>query len=85
MNTKIDNIGVLIRSERTRRGMTQEELGERVGVGKAQISKIESGRWIDDPYCYKSAGHIGPVGIGALADHGSRRSAHNWLYCGQHK
>ena len=44
MNTKIDNIGVLIRSERTRRGMTQEELGERVGVGKAQISKIESGR-----------------------------------------
>ena len=46
MNTKIDNIGVLIRSERTRRGMTQEELGERVGVGKAQISKIESGRGI---------------------------------------
>ena len=44
MNTKIDNIGGLIRSERTRRGMTQEELGERVGVGKAQISKIESGR-----------------------------------------
>ena len=44
MDTKIDNIGVLIRSERTRRGMTQEELGERVGVGKAQISKIESGR-----------------------------------------
>ena len=44
MNTKIDNIGVLIRSERTRRGMTQEELGERVGVGKAQISKVESGR-----------------------------------------
>ena len=44
MNTRIDNIGALIRSERTRRGMTQEELGKKVGVGKAQISKIESGR-----------------------------------------
>lgn len=44
MNARIDNIGTLIRCERTRRCMTQEELGERVGVGKAQISKIESGR-----------------------------------------
>ncbi len=44
MNTRIDNIGTLIRNERIRRGMTQEELGERVGVGKSQISKIESGR-----------------------------------------
>jgi transcriptional regulator with XRE-family HTH domain len=44
MNTSIEHIGVLIRDERTRRGVTQEELGQRVGVGKAQISKIESGR-----------------------------------------
>lgn len=44
MNTNIDHIGVLIRSERIRRGLTQEELGEKVGVGKAQISKIENGR-----------------------------------------
>lgn len=34
----------MIRDERLRKGLTQEELGERVGVGKAQISKIESGK-----------------------------------------
>ncbi len=39
----INKIGLLIREERLRRGMTQEELGARVGVGKAQISKVESG------------------------------------------
>lgn len=44
MNTRIENIGAQIRNERTRRGLTQEELGEKVGVGKAQISKIERGR-----------------------------------------
>lgn len=44
MNTRIDHIGALIHGERMRRGLTQEELGQRVGVGKAQISKIESGR-----------------------------------------
>lgn len=44
MEAKIDDIGILIRDERLRRGMTQEELGEKVGVGKAQISKIESGK-----------------------------------------
>ena len=37
MVAKIENIGQMIRSERLLRGMTQEELGERVGVGKAQI------------------------------------------------
>ena len=44
MVAKIENIGQMIRSERLLRGMTQEELGERGGVGKAQISKIESGK-----------------------------------------
>ncbi len=39
----INKVGVLIREERLRRGMTQEELGAKVGVGKAQISKVESG------------------------------------------
>lgn len=33
MNMEINNIGVLIRRERTRCRMTQEKLGERVGVG----------------------------------------------------
>ncbi len=36
-------IGMLIRDERMRRDMTQMELGSKIGVGKAQISKIESG------------------------------------------
>ena len=44
MTARIDNIGAMIRKERWRRGMTQDELGELVGVGKAQISKIESGK-----------------------------------------
>ncbi len=44
MNAQINNIGTLIRDERIRRGMTQEELGAKMGVGKAQISKIESGK-----------------------------------------
>lgn len=39
----INNIGALIRQERIRRGMTQDELGELVGVGKSRISKIENG------------------------------------------
>ena len=42
MTNSIENIGLMIRNERLRKGLTQEELGERVGVGKAQISKIES-------------------------------------------
>lgn len=44
MTNSIENIGLMIRDERLRKGLTQEELGERVGVGKAQISKIESGK-----------------------------------------
>ena len=44
MTNRIENIGLMIRDERLRKVLTQEELGERVGVGKAQISKIESGK-----------------------------------------
>lgn len=44
MTNRLENIGSIIRNERLRKGLTQEELGERVGVGKAQISKIESGK-----------------------------------------
>jgi len=36
-------IGEKIKSERLRHNLTQEELGERVGVQKAQISRIERG------------------------------------------
>lgn len=39
-------IGEAIRETRKRQNMTQKQLGERVGVGEAQISKIESGKSI---------------------------------------
>lgn len=44
MADRIENIGRMIRNERVRKGLTQEGLGERVGVGKPRISKIESGK-----------------------------------------
>lgn len=39
-------IGEAIKQERLRQHLTQEELGERVGVKKSQISKLESGKGI---------------------------------------
>lgn len=36
-------IGEAIKQERLRQNLTQEELGERIGVQKAQISRIERG------------------------------------------
>lgn len=39
MTNRLENIGSIIRNERIRKRLTQEELGERLGVGKAQISK----------------------------------------------
>jgi transcriptional regulator with XRE-family HTH domain len=59
MTAGIDNIGAMIRDERLRRGMTQEELGELVGVGKAQISKIESGKGLTIKTVTKVLGALG--------------------------
>lgn len=39
-------IGEAIREARKKQGLTQEELGERMGVKKAQISRIERGKGI---------------------------------------
>lgn len=39
---QLDLIGDLIRETRKKRNLTQEELGQLIGVQKAQISKIES-------------------------------------------
>lgn len=41
---KLDNIGKLFGQRRIELGMTQAEVGERMGVGRATISKIESGK-----------------------------------------
>jgi len=40
---RMEVIGRMIRSARQERQLTQEELGELIGVKKAQISKLESG------------------------------------------
>lgn len=37
-------LGETIRKERIKQNLTQEELGEKVGVKKSQISKLENGR-----------------------------------------
>lgn len=39
-------IGEAIKEERQRQNLTQEELGEKVGVKKSQISKLEKGKCI---------------------------------------
>lgn len=41
---KLDNIGKLFGQRRVELGMTQAEVGDRMGVGRATISKIESGK-----------------------------------------
>ena len=42
-------IGEAVREARTRQNLTQEQLGERIGVKKAQISRIERGYSITIP------------------------------------
>lgn len=46
MSYKIDEIGSLFLKRRKELGLTQEQLGQRVGVTKSEISKIENGRGI---------------------------------------
>lgn len=46
MASKIDEIGALFLKRRKELGLTQEQLGEKVGVTKSEISKIENGRGI---------------------------------------
>ena len=41
---RLYTIGAAIRNARKQRNLTQEELGQMVGVQKAQISRIENGR-----------------------------------------
>lgn len=43
------NIGEAIRKARIEQNLTQEELGERIGVKKSQISRLEKGNSITIP------------------------------------
>ncbi len=40
---QMDIIGEVIKEARKKKKLTQEELGEKIGVQKAQISKLENG------------------------------------------
>lgn len=42
-------IGEAIKKERLRQSLTQEQLGEKIGVQKAQISRLEKGHRITIP------------------------------------
>ncbi len=44
MKDKFEKIGKLFGKRRVELGMTQAEVGERIGVGRASISKIEIGQ-----------------------------------------
>jgi transcriptional regulator with XRE-family HTH domain len=46
MKAKINDIGMLFLKRRKSLGLTQQELGDKVGVSKSEISKIENGRAI---------------------------------------
>ena len=46
MADRFDEIGTLFLQRRKELGLTQEQLGEKVGVTKSEISKIENGRGI---------------------------------------
>ncbi len=61
-------IGEAIRQARQSRNLTQEQLGELVGVKKAQISKIESGSNVT---FHTIAKLFRAMGINAMLDMGS--------------
>ncbi len=46
MADRFDEIGTLFLQRRKELGLTQEQLGEKIGVTKSEISKIENGRGI---------------------------------------
>ena len=46
MTKSIEEIGTLFQQRRKELGLTQEQLGKRVGVTKSEILKIENGRGI---------------------------------------
>lgn len=46
MAERFDEIGALFLKRRKELGLTQQQLGEKVGVTKSEISKIEKGRGI---------------------------------------
>lgn len=69
------NIGKAIKKAREQKKLTQEELGEMIGVRKGQISKIESGRNITVSTIMRV---FKAMGINAKLDMGSLGSVPLW-------
>lgn len=46
MSNRLNDIGTLFHNRRKELGLTQKQLGDKVGVSKSEISKIENGRGI---------------------------------------
>ncbi len=44
MNNRLKNIGINIKSERLRRGISQEELAEKCDISRNSVSLIETGK-----------------------------------------
>lgn len=44
MQTIVEKVGELIRETRKRKGLTQKELGETMGLSESTINKYEAGR-----------------------------------------
>ncbi len=59
MANKINEIGSLFHRRRKELGLTQEQLGEKVGVSKSEISKIENGRGLTFSTINKLADALG--------------------------
>lgn len=47
-------LGEIIKGTRTEKGMTQDEMGLRMGVKKAQVSRLEKGRSMTIPTMYRA-------------------------------
>lgn len=42
---KRKDMGLKLKELREARGLTMDELGDKLGIGKATVSKIEAGKW----------------------------------------
>lgn len=59
MANKLEEIGLLFLRRRKELGMTQAQLGKKVGVNKSEISKIENGRSVTTATINKISAALG--------------------------
>lgn len=59
MTNRFAEIGLLFLKRRKELGLTQKQLGDKIGVGKSEISKIENGRGITLATVYKLSEALG--------------------------